>query len=283
MVYDKETGKSRGYGFLEYRTADEAKTAIRNLNNHVFYDRTIKVDWSNANDRGKRSGAENGAAPAPGDGALPVLPPGVELAPGLGAPDAISQTLASIPTPQLLDILSQMKALVTSDPGKATALLQQAPQLAYALFQALMLMGLADTNILAALVVQVGQQAAPAAQQIPPPISYPQQLPPQGSFPHVPPPMHQQPQGFPQPSYMQQQPPQQQQQQFATPPPAHQAYALPPMQQPPYGAAPAPASSVDPVEVVRNLTSHQFALLDQNTRNDVMNLRASMGLPPIPA
>lgn len=60
-----------------------------------------------------------------------------------------------------------MKTLATSDPQRATELLQQAPQLAYAVFQSLLLMGLVSPEAIQA-VVEPG--IAPAAQ---PPAGYP--------------------------------------------------------------------------------------------------------------
>lgn len=50
-----------------------------------------------------------GPGPAPGAVLPPNLPQGVPLPPGVGATDAITQTLATLPPNQLLDIMSQMK------------------------------------------------------------------------------------------------------------------------------------------------------------------------------
>src|SRR4051812_22118017 len=79
---------------------------------------------------------------------LPPLPVGVDLPAGLSCPDAISRTLNTLPPSQLLDVLTQMKQLVATDAPKATELLRQAPQLSYAIFQALLLMGLVSTEAL---------------------------------------------------------------------------------------------------------------------------------------
>jgi hypothetical protein len=84
--------------------------------------------------------------PPQNNSSLPPLPIGADLPPGLSCPDAISRTLNTLPPAQLLDILSQMKTLTTTDPAKATELLRQAPQLSYAIFQALLLMGLVTTT-----------------------------------------------------------------------------------------------------------------------------------------
>lgn len=268
LVYDKDTGRPKGFGFLEYTTADAAASAVRNLNEHEIGGRTLRVDYSNDNDKGGRP-AQDG--PAEG-GALPPLPAGIEVAPGITAPDAISKTISAIPPPQLLDIMSQMKGLVTTDPQQATAILTQAPQLGYALFQALLLLGLVDTNVLGSLVATT--QNAPPPQSQPPP---PQQM----------------PMGMPPPQYQQQMPagftPMQQPQygqpgfgppQYATPPPVQQ-YQPPPMQQPVAALPP----GVDPalLDTVRNLTRDQILSLDEASRQQIIQLRMAMSLPPVPA
>ncbi|KAF2007924.1 hypothetical protein P154DRAFT_391690, partial [Amniculicola lignicola CBS 123094] len=163
LVHDKETGRPKGFGFAEYADADAAASAVRNLNDHDFMGRKLRVDWSNDNGAGDAEPHNYSAPPPPTNGrpeassalqssALPPLPPGVDLQPNLTCPDAISRTLSTLPTPQLLDILSQMKGLVMTDPAKATELLRQAPQLAYAIFQALLLLNLVDTAMLGHLI-----------------------------------------------------------------------------------------------------------------------------------
>jgi len=42
-VYDRETGKPKGYGFCEYQDVETAQSAMRNLNNHDFNGRPLRV------------------------------------------------------------------------------------------------------------------------------------------------------------------------------------------------------------------------------------------------
>ena len=182
LVYDRETGRPKGFGFAEYQDADSAASAVRNLNDHDIMGRKLRVDFSN--DGGTDDVAPPGYVaqpPLPPNGAgmpptgaapqqsstLPPLPPGVDLPAGLTCPDAISRTLSTLPPPQLLDILSQMKGLVMADPSKATELLKQAPQLSYAIFQALLLMGLVDASALQAVIEQSAAQAVQPTQTLP--------------------------------------------------------------------------------------------------------------------
>ena len=201
----------------------------------------------------------NGYQPPPA-GSLPPLPPGVDLPAGLTCPDAISKTLSTLAPAQLLDILSQMKGLVMGDPAKATELLKQAPQLAYALFQALLLMGLVDTSVLASVVEAGSQPAQPQPQQhIPPPRPNPVY--------HPPP-----PQAYP--PYQQTQAPMH----VPTPPAYHQPYQAPPIHQPP---PPPPQQQAQPsqeelLKQVMAMTQQQIDQLGPVERGQIMALRASM-------
>ena len=222
--------------------------------------RHLRVDWSNdgpSKDQpggnqqsgGADSGAQvaNGVNPSPSQSApLPTLPPGVDLPPGVTCPDAISNTLKTIHPPQLLDTLSQMKNLVDTSPGMATQLLSQAPQLSYALFQALLLLGLVDTQMLTQVVQQT---AAP-------------QPPPQPQAPPIP------PQNFQQPPM----PPQLSQPQFQP-----MQTATPPMAQPQYQAPQAgfnAGGQSNAIQQVLAMTQEQIDRYPPDQRNALMALRA---------
>ncbi len=43
VIIDRETGKGKGFGFVEMSTEEEAKKAIKELNNTQLDDRTIVV------------------------------------------------------------------------------------------------------------------------------------------------------------------------------------------------------------------------------------------------
>lgn len=164
---------------------------MRNLNDHEIMGRKLRVDFSNEggaggnddsgnhNDRNQSSNAphaynpapSNGADTIPGGGSLPPLPAGVPLPPGVTVTDHISRVLNTLPPTQLLDILASMKQLCVSDPSRATELLNQAPQLSYAVFQSLLLMGLVGPEAINA-VLEPGSAPPPIAAFPPPPGGY---------------------------------------------------------------------------------------------------------------
>jgi cleavage stimulation factor subunit 2 len=46
LVFDRETGKPKGYGFCEYKDADTALSAMRNLNGYEMNGRALRVDFA---------------------------------------------------------------------------------------------------------------------------------------------------------------------------------------------------------------------------------------------
>ncbi|KAG8532608.1 uncharacterized protein KY384_002485 [Bacidia gigantensis] len=306
LITEGDTGRPKGYGFAEFNDTDSADSAVRNLNGHEVMGRELRVayskDSSKDSDTTNQSNQQqqqpsqqqqsrpmhpNGYQPPP-PGALPPLPPGVDLPAGLTCPDAISKTLSVLQPAQLLDILSQMKGLVMGDPARATELLKQAPQLAYAIFQALLLMGLVDTSVLASVVETSNQQtqSQPPQMHIPPQSQAQPQIPPppqalqQQQQQHLPP---RPPQGFqpqhpppPPPQVYPQYPPQMQGQIHAPTPPAYsQPYQAPPPPQPPVQQ---PQAQDELIRQVMAMTQQQIDQLPPVERGQIMGLRAQLGV-----
>lgn len=107
VVKDRDTGRSRGFGFVRYTQEADAQKAITAMNNIEFDGRTIRVD--KASDSGPRGGGGGGGfggrggyparggyggvqmayggQPAPGYG-MPAMyaPAGYQPQPGYGTP-----------------------------------------------------------------------------------------------------------------------------------------------------------------------------------------------------
>ncbi|PHH60070.1 hypothetical protein CDD81_2156 [Ophiocordyceps australis] len=66
VVKDRDTGRSRGFGFVRYTQEGDAQNAIATMNNVEFDGRTIRVD--KASDNGPRGGYGGGRGGAPGYG-----------------------------------------------------------------------------------------------------------------------------------------------------------------------------------------------------------------------
>lgn len=57
---DRDTGRSRGFGFVTYASQDEANAAIGGLNEQELDGRRVKVNMANARGTGSTAGAGGG-------------------------------------------------------------------------------------------------------------------------------------------------------------------------------------------------------------------------------
>ncbi|KAG0213119.1 hypothetical protein BGX28_004945 [Mortierella sp. GBA30] len=337
LVFERETGKPRGYGFCEFQDERTAASAVRNLNGRDIGNRSLKVDFAETDPArnggrdleegsfmrniGPGSGASGpppphpgpplsmpphlqqqqqlpfmlpqGGAPAPqqrvdprlannpmaggppqpnrppmgGPGGLPPPPPTAPTGPS--SADAISAVLATMTPQNVFDLISSMKVLGANEPERARAVLNENPQLSYALFQALLMMNLVEPSSLQRMFPAMpGAKASapsvptPPQQQLPPPLP-----------PHM---------GMAPPPHIQQQAPQ-----FATQgypsmmhPVAQQQPQPPPVQpvQPqPVGVAPQSIEQQKAlVAQVLALTPADIASLPEEQRANIIQLRAQL-------
>ncbi|KAJ9579970.1 hypothetical protein L9F63_004353 [Diploptera punctata] len=138
LVYDRETGKPKGYGFCEYKDQETALSAMRNLNGYEIGGRTLRVD--NACTEKSRMEMQSLL-----QGPVIENPYG-EAVQADKAPEAISKAVASLPPEQMFELMKQMKLCVQNNPSEARAMLLQNPQLAYALLQAQVVMRIVDPH-----------------------------------------------------------------------------------------------------------------------------------------
>ncbi|KAG0052000.1 hypothetical protein BGZ89_003329 [Linnemannia elongata] len=338
LVFDRDTGKPRGYGFCEFHDERTAASAVRNLNGRDIGNRSLKVDFADT-DPAKEEGAfmrplgpgaagppppgpppgmpphlqqqpQQGAPqqpqgqrfiPPPAGGPLPRMdprlgggnpnapplmppqalnrppppqppmaggppaPPTAPKAPGISSADAISAVLATMTPQNVFDLISSMKVLGASEPERAKAVLNDNPQLSYALFQALLMMNLVEPSSLQRMF---GPTAAAAPNMPTPPQQHMPPVPP--SHPVMVPP--------PQPPHLQQQQQQQQPPQFAP-----QGY--PGMPQPPQPLQPQPPQPAVPtsleqqkalIDQVLALTPADIASLPEDQRANIIQFREQL-------
>lgn len=147
LVYDRETGKPKGYGFCEYKDQDTALSAMRNLNGYELNGRALRVD--NAASEKNKEELKNLQASL---GGPPVESPyGPECDPNK-APEAISKAVASLPPEQMFELMKQMKLCIQNNPNEARNMLLQNPQLAYALLQAQVVMRIVEPQVAMAML-----------------------------------------------------------------------------------------------------------------------------------
>ncbi|KAF8923699.1 hypothetical protein BGZ58_002649 [Dissophora ornata] len=316
LVFERETGKPRGYGFCEFQDERTAASAVRNLNGREIGNRPLKVDYAEA-DPARNGGRDleegsfmrnigpglgpTGPAPpmplhlhqqqqpsfVPPQGAAPRLdpriannpnvappppllhsrPPGPQLpmtggppppmAAGPNSSDAISAVLATMTPQNVFDLISSMKVLGATEPEKAKTVLNENPQLSYALFQALLMMNLVEPSSLQRMFPAMPGPKAPTPNA---------PTPPQQHIPPPPPPQHM---GMPPPPHLQQQ------HQFA--PPGYPNMApQPPQPQPGAPMAPSLEQQKALVAQVLALTPADIASLPEGQRANIIQLRAQL-------
>ncbi len=60
IITDRDTGRPKGFGFVEMPNDDEARAAIENLNEKDFMGRTLKVNEARPRTEGRRGGGGRG-------------------------------------------------------------------------------------------------------------------------------------------------------------------------------------------------------------------------------
>jgi len=143
LVYDRETGKPKGYGFCEYKDTDTAQSAMRNLNGTEIHGRQLRVD----------SAASQKGPDDPRAVEKEISPYGESVNPDK-APETITNAVASLPPEQMFELMKQMKLCIQNNPEEARHMLLQNPQLAYALLQAQVIMKIVDPKVADAILHQ---------------------------------------------------------------------------------------------------------------------------------
>jgi len=198
LAIERDTGKQRGYGFCEFYDIETAAAAARALDGREIAGRALRVGFAEdsadpsggtgyrvsagvrvGGGGGGRGGDPHGsprgplllAAPAAAAAAASLL--GAPPPPPGSAADEISAVLGRKTRFDLEEILAQMQQLTRRDPAAARALLVANPQLAAALFQAQVMLGVvaadAAQNPLGPAAAPVPLGALPPPPPPPPP------------------------------------------------------------------------------------------------------------------
>lgn len=161
LVLDRDTGKSKGFAFVEYHDVETAASAVRNLNNYPVANRKLRVDFSHETTLGPPTNpalASNNNTNTNTNNQstvishLPDLPKGKQVPNGQNATDMISSKLSSMNQSRMLQIITDLKSIINNNPAQAQELLDKCPQLAFAAVQSMMTLGIVDTNTVSQLV-----------------------------------------------------------------------------------------------------------------------------------
>ncbi|KAI7893635.1 uncharacterized protein EV154DRAFT_501041 [Mucor mucedo] len=195
LLFDRDTGRPKGYGFCEFLDAETAASAVRNLNDYEIGGRQLRVDYAamddnqrapnhqggggNNNNNNNNNNFNNNNRHGGGGGNMgggghhpppqmvqPVqqipmqqqqiqhqqiqqqIPVGKPPVTNMSSVDEISKVLASMNSQDLFTLMSQMKQMSFERADFTRDFLTSNPQVAYALFQAMVMMNIVDPNII---------------------------------------------------------------------------------------------------------------------------------------
>ena len=285
MVVDQETGKMRGFSFIEFEDPQAALSAIRNMNDYEMNGRKLRVNFSNSShletlasalgmDLSQKDGhhsAGGGAKDDQGNAAAG----GASSA--SGGTKAVASALKSMNKGEMYDVVAKLKEIAETNPDEARKLLTSHPQLPEAILYCMSELDMVKTPV-------PGSSMSSAVPMVPPPID-PRSAPPTMPPPPVglqPPPTAamagmpadpraraapadpraaRDPRSMPPPGS------------FPPPPPSFPA--PPPMGPPPSAMAPGVAAGLDPslVRQVMALTPAQISSLPPDKQQSIMALR----------
>ena len=259
MVHDLETGKPRGFAFIEFEDPQAALSAIRNMNDYELNGRRIRVNFSNSS----HLEALAGNLGMDLSGTTSQQQSRTDVSSGT---EAVADALKGFSKSEMYDVVAKLKEIADRDPDEARRLLSGHPQLPEAMLHLMSKLDMIQTPILV---------TAPPTVMVPPArVADPRQRPADPRAAVVPPPppppaataaapVVMDPRQRMDPRQQQQQ--QQQQQrppQYAVPPPP------PPQQQ-------SVVANLDPalVQQVMSLTMEQIAQLPPDKQQTILLLR----------
>jgi cleavage stimulation factor subunit 2 len=134
MVLDPETGKMRGFAFVEFEQAQDALAAIRNMNEYELNGRKLRVNFSNSSHLEVLAG-KLGMDLSSSTGPSSATQPSAAAKPtgGLTGTNAVAESLKSFTKGEMYDVVAKFKEIADRDPDEARRLIAGHPQLPEAL------------------------------------------------------------------------------------------------------------------------------------------------------
>ncbi|CCE65319.1 hypothetical protein TPHA_0K01870 [Tetrapisispora phaffii CBS 4417] len=176
MMFDPQTGRSKGYAFVEYKDLETSASAVRNLNGYQVGSRLLKCGYSSNSDISGSAGNDNndnsnihdingnlsnGMMKHGGnveyiDSKFLNLPNGVDVNINMTTPAMmISSELAKIDKSEQLVILDNFQKYCSEHEEEASELLNEFPQLIYSIAELLLTNGVCKTDDLIPLTNSV--------------------------------------------------------------------------------------------------------------------------------
>lgn len=129
LVTDVETGKPRGFAFVEFQEAQAALSAIRNMNDYELNKRRLRVNFSNSSHLEALAGklgmdVSSNQRPNQQQSSTSNVSAGT---------NAVADSLKAMSKAEMYDVVAKLKEMADRDPDEARRLLSGHPQLPEAL------------------------------------------------------------------------------------------------------------------------------------------------------
>ncbi|AAS54499.1 AGR010Cp [Eremothecium gossypii ATCC 10895] len=161
MMFDPQTGKSKGYAFIEFKDLATSSSAVRNLNGYALGNRTLKCGYTTGggiseeyslSNRGELS--QVGGMGPQEELAYPNLPEGADVNINMTTPAmVISSELSKLSKPEQFNLLEKLQEMSRNDREAFVALLKQCPQISFVVAELLLTNGISQIDDLTQLAV----------------------------------------------------------------------------------------------------------------------------------
>eukprot|EP00834_Sanchytrium_tribonematis_P006948 NODE_566_length_5965_cov_0.720934.p3 type:complete len:276 gc:universal NODE_566_length_5965_cov_0.720934:3943-4770(+) len=179
LVTDKDTKRPKGYAFCEFFDHETAASAVRNMNGFEAFGRNLRVGWANEGlknaprdvqqtlqQESERVQQQVAASLDPSQRSLFLQQQPTQALPNISPSlQVISSTLGNMQQDQLLQLITQVRELIVSNPSEMQNILLSNPNLSFAILQILIMLNLVDQPTIQKILAQPLPQAQNPVQQ----------------------------------------------------------------------------------------------------------------------
>lgn len=161
MVNDLETGKPRGFAFVEFEDPQAALSAIRNMNDYELNGRRIRVNFSNSSHLEALAGKLGMDMPAPSASATAQT--GAASKQTNAGTNAVADALKGMSKGEMYDVVEKLKEIADRDPDEARRILSGHPQLPEAILHLMSKLDMISTPVMQLAPIVMATTVPPPA------------------------------------------------------------------------------------------------------------------------